>query len=69
MILDFKPENRVREKYKKNKQTNKQKQPNYYIKIAGVWIRFSRHSPNWRAVRNVHSPTQKTTGPKYRKGK
>jgi hypothetical protein len=36
---------------------------------SGVWIRFSRHSPNWRVVQYFHTPSQKTTGQKYRKGK
>jgi hypothetical protein len=36
---------------------------------TGVWISFSGHSPNWRVVQNFHSPGQKTTGQKYRKGK
>jgi hypothetical protein len=31
--------------------------------IAGVWIRFSGHSPNCRVVQNFHLPSQKTTGP------
>jgi hypothetical protein len=30
---------------------------------------FSRHSPNWRGVQYLHSPSQKTTGQKYRNGK
>jgi hypothetical protein len=34
----------------------------------GVWIGFSWHSPNWRVVPNYYSPSQETTGPKYRKG-
>jgi hypothetical protein len=34
-----------------------------------VWISFSRHSPNWRVVQYFHSPSHKTTGQKYRKGK
>jgi hypothetical protein len=33
---------------------------------TGVWISFSRHSPNWRAVKDFHSLSQKTTGPIYR---
>jgi hypothetical protein len=33
---------------------------------TGVWISFSRHSPNWRVVRNFYSPNPKTTGQKYR---
>jgi hypothetical protein len=36
--------------------------------FAGVWISFSRHSPNWRVVQYFHSPSQKTTSQKYRKG-
>jgi hypothetical protein len=35
---------------------------------AGVWISFSKHSPNWQVVKHFHSPSQKTTGQKYRKG-
>jgi hypothetical protein len=30
--------------------------------------KFSRHSPNWRVVQYLHSPSQKTTGQKRRKG-
>jgi hypothetical protein len=35
--------------------------------IPGVWISFSKHSPNWRVVPSYYSPSQETTGPKYRK--
>jgi hypothetical protein len=28
--------------------------------MSGVWISFSRHSPNWRVVKNCHSTSQKT---------
>jgi hypothetical protein len=31
-----------------------------------VWIRFSRHSPNWRVVENFLLSSQETTGPIYR---
>jgi hypothetical protein len=35
---------------------------------AGVWISFSRHSPNWRVVQYFHLPKKhKTTSQKYRK--
>jgi hypothetical protein len=33
-----------------------------------VWVRFSRHSPNWREDQYFHSPRQKTTGKKCRRG-
>jgi hypothetical protein len=33
-----------------------------------VWISFARHVPNWRVAQIFHSLSQKTTGPKYRKG-
>jgi hypothetical protein len=33
---------------------------------AGVWLSFSRHSPNWRVVKKFYSPSQKKTGQKYR---
>jgi hypothetical protein len=36
--------------------------------ITGVRIRFSRHSPNWWVVQYFYSPSQKTSGQKYRKG-
>jgi hypothetical protein len=39
-----------------------------YKWTPGVCIHFSRHSPNWQVVWNFHSPNQKTTGQKYRKG-
>jgi hypothetical protein len=39
---------------------------NYQYHTSWVWIRFKRHSPNWRVVKNSHSPSQKTTGPIYR---
>jgi hypothetical protein len=38
-----------------------------FVRLAGVWVSFSRHSPNWVAVQNYFSPSQETTGPKYRK--
>jgi hypothetical protein len=28
--------------------------------------KFSRHSPNWRVVKNIPSPSQKITGPIFR---
>jgi hypothetical protein len=31
----------------------------------GVDNFFSKHSPNWRVLKNFHSPSQKTTGPIY----
>jgi hypothetical protein len=36
--------------------------------IAGMWISFSRRSQNWRVVPIYYSPSQETTGKKYRKG-
>jgi hypothetical protein len=36
--------------------------------LTRVWISFSRHSPNRRAVQCFHSPSQKITSQKYRKG-
>jgi hypothetical protein len=30
--------------------------------VSGVWLRFSRHLPNWRVVQYCHSPSQKSTG-------
>jgi hypothetical protein len=36
--------------------------------MTGVWVSFSRHLPNWRVVQNYYSPSQETTGQKYRIG-
>jgi hypothetical protein len=38
----------------------------FLIRTSGVWISFSRHSPNWRVVKNFHSPSQKTIGSIYK---
>jgi hypothetical protein len=35
------------------------------LTCPGVWISFSSHSPNWRAVQYFHLPSQKTPGQKY----
>jgi hypothetical protein len=35
---------------------------------TGVWISVSRHLQNWRVVRNIYLPNQKTTGQNNRKG-
>jgi hypothetical protein len=37
-----------------------------YCDKTGVWINFSRHSPNCRVVKYFYSPSQKTTGQKFR---
>jgi hypothetical protein len=40
----------------------------FSLSYRGV-LSFLRHSPKWRVVHYFHSPSQKTTGQKYRKGK
>jgi hypothetical protein len=36
--------------------------------LSGMWISISRHWPNRRADQHFHSPRQKPTGQKQRKG-
>jgi hypothetical protein len=38
----------------------------FYMYITGVWIRVWKHSPDWRVVKNFHSPGQRTTDSIYR---
>jgi hypothetical protein len=41
---------------------------NGLLHIQGCRQIFAGHSPNWRVLQNVHSPSQKRTGPKIDKG-
>jgi hypothetical protein len=45
------------ENWQHNSSFNQNTVHSYFHKV--MWIRFSRHSPNWRVVQNSHSPSQK----------
>jgi hypothetical protein len=57
--------------FKQNKRINIDTQTCEHLHKAQnfiwVWTSFFRHSPDWRVVKNFHSPNQETTHDRGRK--
>jgi hypothetical protein len=52
--------------HNKDSKADDKKRTKVVSVYPGVWISFSRHTPNWRVVKKLNSPSKKTTGPIYR---